>query len=69
MLSDASEAERAILGGFTYYPNAVVLHHDPALMPRSPHALGRLELLHERHSRRESPGRTHLLDEQTSKHR
>ena len=34
MLSDASEAERAILGGFTYYPNAVALHHDPALMPR-----------------------------------
>jgi predicted NAD/FAD-binding protein len=34
MLTDASAAERAILGGFTYFPNAVFLHHDPELMPR-----------------------------------
>jgi predicted NAD/FAD-binding protein len=33
MLTDASEGERAILGRFTYYPNKVVLHHDPGLMP------------------------------------
>jgi predicted NAD/FAD-binding protein len=35
MLADASEAERAILGGFTYYANTVHLHHDCDLMPRS----------------------------------
>ena len=35
MLTDASPAERTILGGFTYYPNTVLLHHDPELMPRS----------------------------------
>ena len=35
MLTDASEAERAILGGFTYYANTVHLHHDCDLMPRS----------------------------------
>ena len=34
MLADASDAERAILGGFTYYPNTVFLHHDPRLMPK-----------------------------------
>src|SRR6185312_15412518 len=33
MLADASQAERGVLGGFTYYPNSVVLHHDPRLMP------------------------------------
>ena len=35
MLTDASVAERAILGRFSYYPNAVFLHHDSGLMPRS----------------------------------
>ena len=35
MLADPSEAERQILGRFTYFPNTVHLHHDPSLMPRS----------------------------------
>ncbi len=34
MLGDASAEERALLGRFQYRPNAVVLHRDPALMPR-----------------------------------
>lgn len=33
LLTDASDAERRVLGGFTYFPNTVYLHHDPALMP------------------------------------
>jgi hypothetical protein len=36
MLTDASDVERAVLGRFTYYPNIVVLHHDPDLMPALP---------------------------------
>lgn len=35
MLHDASAAERAVLGAFTYYGNQVHLHHDAALMPSS----------------------------------
>jgi len=33
LLTDASEAERRILGDFTYFPNTVYLHHDRSLMP------------------------------------
>ncbi|PWT80118.1 MAG: NAD/FAD-binding protein [Blastocatellia bacterium] len=33
LLTDASVAERCVLGGFTYYANTVHLHHDRALMP------------------------------------
>ncbi len=34
LLSDASAAERALLGAFAYNRNLAVLHSDPALMPR-----------------------------------
>lgn len=34
MLSDASEAERALLGCFSYQDNVAVLHRDPRLMPK-----------------------------------
>jgi predicted NAD/FAD-binding protein len=34
MLSDASEAERRILGAICYQPNETVLHVDPSLLPR-----------------------------------
>lgn len=34
MLGDASVEERSLLGAFHYRPNTVVLHSDPALMPR-----------------------------------
>lgn len=34
MLSDASEAERALLGCFSYQDNVAVLHRDPGLMPK-----------------------------------
>jgi predicted NAD/FAD-binding protein len=34
MLSDASDAERAVLGSIAYQPNSVVLHTDASLMPR-----------------------------------
>lgn len=34
MLQDASEAERQVLKGIPYRPNRVVLHRDPALMPK-----------------------------------
>ena len=34
MLSDADEAERAILGAIRYSPNTIYLHRDPALMPK-----------------------------------
>ena len=34
MLANPSEEERALLGSFQYRPNTVVLHSDPALMPK-----------------------------------
>lgn len=34
MLGDASDAERATLGAFSYQTNTVVLHKDPQFMPR-----------------------------------
>ncbi|SEL90342.1 hypothetical protein SAMN05444413_12115 [Roseivivax marinus] len=34
LLSDASAAERRILGAIAYQPNRMVLHNDTALMPR-----------------------------------
>ncbi|WP_193170654.1 NAD(P)/FAD-dependent oxidoreductase [Nisaea nitritireducens] len=34
MLSDASDAERALLGCFNYQDNVAVLHRDPRLMPK-----------------------------------
>jgi predicted NAD/FAD-binding protein len=34
MLSDAGEAERAVLGAVRYRANSVYLHRDPAFMPR-----------------------------------
>jgi predicted NAD/FAD-binding protein len=34
MLGDPSPEERNLLSRFTYRPNAVVLHRDPALMPK-----------------------------------
>lgn len=34
MLSDASDAERALLGCFSYQDNVAVLHRDPHLMPK-----------------------------------
>jgi hypothetical protein len=34
MLAQPTEEERALLGRFRYRPNTVVLHRDPALMPR-----------------------------------
>lgn len=34
LLSDADEAERAVLGAFRTQPNTGFLHSDPALMPR-----------------------------------
>ncbi|MEP3114026.1 FAD-dependent oxidoreductase [Nisaea sp.] len=34
MLSDASDAERALLGCFSYQDNVAVLHRDPRLMPK-----------------------------------
>lgn len=34
MLSDATDAERSVLSAVRYLPNEVVLHRDPALMPR-----------------------------------
>jgi predicted NAD/FAD-binding protein len=34
MLSDATPDERAMLGAIRYQPNRVVLHSDPAVMPR-----------------------------------
>lgn len=34
LLSDADGAERAVLGAVRYQPNRVVLHADPAVMPR-----------------------------------
>ncbi|MCE9523092.1 MAG: FAD-dependent oxidoreductase, partial [Alphaproteobacteria bacterium] len=34
LLSDASDAERGILGPMRYAPNSVYLHRDPALMPK-----------------------------------
>ena len=34
ILDDASDRERALLSAFRYQPNRVVLHRDPALMPR-----------------------------------
>lgn len=34
MLSDASEAERSILGDISYSPNIAYLHRDPRLMPK-----------------------------------
>ncbi|HUG62105.1 MAG TPA: NAD/FAD-binding protein, partial [Methylomirabilota bacterium] len=34
MLSDATPAERGVLGAIRYLPNDVVLHRDPRLMPR-----------------------------------
>ncbi|MCA9772315.1 MAG: FAD-dependent oxidoreductase [Myxococcales bacterium] len=38
MLTDASEAEREILGAFPYQPNRVTLHNDERLLPRLPRA-------------------------------
>ena len=38
MLVDPSEDERAVLGAIGYRPNRVVLHRDPALMPKRPAA-------------------------------
>jgi uncharacterized protein len=34
ILTDASQAERAVLAGVQYRPNDVFLHRDPSLMPR-----------------------------------
>ena len=68
MLSDASEAERAILGGFTYYPNAVALHHDPALMPSRQTHWAAWNYFTSDAVAEESPGRTYILDEPTPKH-
>ncbi|ATG73316.1 FAD-dependent oxidoreductase [Zobellella denitrificans] len=38
LLSDASEAERQVLGGLPYRDNEVVLHTDTRLLPREPRA-------------------------------
>lgn len=38
MLADPSEAEREVLSGVPYLANDVVLHTDPATLPRSPRA-------------------------------
>ena len=35
LLSDASDAERSILGAIRYQPNEAVLHTDPTLLPRA----------------------------------
>lgn len=40
MLADADAEERAFLGAIGYAPNTVVLHRDPALMPRRRAAWG-----------------------------
>ncbi len=34
LLAPATEAERAVLGAFTYTPNPAVLHTDPSLLPQ-----------------------------------
>lgn len=34
LLSDATDAERNVLGAIRYAPNAVYLHRDPSLMPK-----------------------------------
>lgn len=34
LLSDATDAERTVLGAIPYAPNAVYLHRDPSLMPK-----------------------------------
>jgi predicted NAD/FAD-binding protein len=34
MLADATDAERSILGAFTYQNNHAVLHRDPRVMPK-----------------------------------
>lgn len=36
MLTDASDAERDVLGAVRYAPNVAILHTDPTLLPRRP---------------------------------
>ncbi|MER7957095.1 FAD-dependent oxidoreductase [Streptomyces sp. NPDC096030] len=38
MLADPTDAERRVLGAFTYSRNPTVLHRDTSLLPRGPHA-------------------------------
>ncbi|MFE7511575.1 NAD(P)/FAD-dependent oxidoreductase [Streptomyces sp. NPDC057540] len=38
LLADPTEAERRVLGAFTYSRNPTVLHRDATLLPRGPHA-------------------------------
>ncbi|MFB6630228.1 NAD(P)/FAD-dependent oxidoreductase [Streptomyces sp. NPDC056362] len=38
LLADPTPQERRVLGAFTYSRNPTVLHRDPTLLPRSPHA-------------------------------
>ncbi|MFD7974921.1 NAD(P)/FAD-dependent oxidoreductase [Streptomyces sp. NPDC059071] len=38
LLADPTEAERRVLGAFTYSRNPTVLHRDTSLLTRSPHA-------------------------------
>ncbi|MFE7806148.1 NAD(P)/FAD-dependent oxidoreductase [Streptomyces sp. NPDC057430] len=38
MLADPTDAERRVLGAFTYSRNPTVLHRDTSLLPRAPHA-------------------------------
>ena len=52
-----SEAEREILGAFTYQPNGVTLHTDASFMPDKPPRVGRLELV--RRDRRRDQGHAH----------
>lgn len=36
LLSDASEVEREVLGGFEYRPNDIILHTDTSILPKKP---------------------------------
>ncbi|HEY8381724.1 MAG TPA: FAD-dependent oxidoreductase [Microvirga sp.] len=50
MLADAGEDERAILGAIVYAPNEIVLHRDPALMPKRRQAWSSWNLIKPQHT-------------------